>query len=258
MKLSISNIAWDKEYDEEIYSFLNQNEYAGIEIAPTRLFPENPYDKKDEIRKYAKNLKDRYNLSISSIQSIWYGKDQNIFNSKKDRDELIEYTKRAIDFANIIKCKNLVFGCPKNRSIPNKSKLEEAIDFFKELGDYASLNDTTLSIEPNPVIYNTNFINKTEEAFKICKMINSPGIMVNIDIGTMIYNDEKMDIVDKNIDLVNHIHISEPYLNKIKENKLHFQLKKLNYDKFFSIEMKNLNDLKIVKEIIYYIKRVIA
>ena len=35
MKYSISNIAWEKEYDGEMYSFLKENDVDGIEIAPT-------------------------------------------------------------------------------------------------------------------------------------------------------------------------------------------------------------------------------
>ena len=37
MKLSISNIAWDKAYDEEMYEYLSNNKFNGIEIAPTKI-----------------------------------------------------------------------------------------------------------------------------------------------------------------------------------------------------------------------------
>ena len=43
MKLAISNIAWSKEYDEEMYEFLSKNGIEGLEIAPTRIFEKNPY-----------------------------------------------------------------------------------------------------------------------------------------------------------------------------------------------------------------------
>ena len=42
MKLSISNIAWSDKYDKEMYQFLYKNQIEGIEIAPTRIFSENP------------------------------------------------------------------------------------------------------------------------------------------------------------------------------------------------------------------------
>ena len=48
MKLSISNIAWEKELDQEMYEYLSQICYDAIEIAPTRIFEETPYDKLKE------------------------------------------------------------------------------------------------------------------------------------------------------------------------------------------------------------------
>ena len=44
MKLAISNIAWTKEKDESMYAHLLQKGFQGLEIAPTRLFSERPYE----------------------------------------------------------------------------------------------------------------------------------------------------------------------------------------------------------------------
>jgi len=257
MNLSISNIAWSKELDEEIYQFLNKQGVTAIEIAPTRIFPENPYDNLKEACEYSKIIKDKYNLSISSIQSIWYGISESIFGSEKDREKLIDYTKKAIDFANVINCENLVFGCPKNRNIPSKGSLCYAIDFFKEVGDYAKQNNTIIAIEPNPVIYNTNFINTTKEAFEFCRIVDNKAIKVNVDLGTIIYNNEDFSTVKDSIELVNHIHISEPMLEPIEKRALHAELKYLQYNKYFSIEMGNKNDCELVKNKILYIMEVL-
>ena len=56
MKLAISNIAWSKEYDEEMYEFLSKNGIEGLEIAPTRIFEKNPYTHVSEIKDYAQKL----------------------------------------------------------------------------------------------------------------------------------------------------------------------------------------------------------
>ena len=79
MKYSISNIAWDKADDFAMYTFLQHNGIDGIEIAPTRLFP-NPYENIEMAQLYATMLKNRFNLEISSMQSIWFGQQGNIFN----------------------------------------------------------------------------------------------------------------------------------------------------------------------------------
>jgi sugar phosphate isomerase/epimerase len=262
VKLSISNIAWSAEYDEEMYEFLHENAIHGLEIAPTRLFPFQPYDNTSQVKDFRNNLKEKYNLAVSSIQSIWYGLSENIFESDASRKTLLDYTKKAIDFARALKCGNMVFGCPKNRTIPSNMPasvcMPIAYDFFRQIGDYANTKGTYIAIEPNPVIYNTNFINTTTEAFSVCRKIDNPCIKVNVDIGTIVFYEEHISILEDNIDLINHIHISEPRLVPIKKRLLHVDLIKmlrsLNYSKFFSIEMANQNDVDLIKQTILYVK----
>ncbi len=258
MKLSISNIAWQSENDGEMYEFLQKSGFSGLEIAPTRIYPERPYDRTADIKRFAQELFEGYGLKISSMQSIWYGMTQSIFGSESDRSKLTDYTKKAVDFAQAAGCANLVFGCPKNRVIPDESFIPTALEFFANLGDYASSAGVCIALEANPPIYNTNFMNTTDEAFDICRRTKSRGVGVNVDLGTIIYNGESLDSVRKNIELVNHIHISEPHLAPIERRDIHKELKTLDYDKFVSIEMGNKNDIDMVKSAVKYISEVLG
>lgn len=259
MKLSVSNIGWSKEDSPLVLSFMKENEYNGLEIAPTMIIPENPYDKINEIKDYAKMIKETYGLDIPSMQSIWYGQQGNIFN-KDEQKVLLEYTKKAILFAEAINCKNLVFGCPRNRNMEEGHTIDEVIPFFKELGDFAYLHNTVLAMEANPPIYNTNFINKTIDAIDLVKKVNSKGFLVNLDFGTIIENSEDLSIIEDNIEYINHIHISEPNLVKIENREEHKKLKEIvdknNYDKYISIEMKNTGNIEDIKETISYVKKI--
>ena len=172
MKYSISNIAWGKEYDGEMYSFLKENGVDGIEIAPTRIF-ENPYDRLEEAHLYSYMLKNKYGLTVSSMQSIWYGIGQNIFGTDEDRQFLTDYTKKAVLFAESMGIKNLVFGCPKNRNVPQGANIDIAFEFFKQIGDFAFEHGTNIALEPNPVIYNTNFLNYTKDCCEFVKKVDS-------------------------------------------------------------------------------------
>lgn len=259
MKLSISNIGWSAADDEIIYEELRRLNVEAIEIAPTRIFPEDTYLKLEEAKELKKRLKSQYGLSISSMQSIWYGKTENIFRSNREREVLFEYTKLAIKFASVLECKNLVFGCPKNRVIYNEKDYITAMEFFYKLGEYAYQNNTVLSLEPNPVIYNTNFINTTEDALLMVKQIKSKGFRVNLDTGTMICNNENFEVVKDNIDLIHHIHISEPHLQNIQRRKLHNQLAELLsgvYHNYISLEMGKRENNKDILESIEYMKEV--
>ncbi|MEG2082471.1 MAG: sugar phosphate isomerase/epimerase family protein [Oscillospiraceae bacterium] len=257
MKYSISNIAWDKKDDVEMYNFLCEQGIDGIEIAPTRLFCD-PYDNLERSQLYAQMLQNKYKLQVSSMQSIWYGVTQQVFGSEEERAFLTDHTKKAIDFAQSMGIKNLVFGCPKNRSVPQGKSPQEALGFFKELGEYALCHNTVLALEANPAIYNTNFLNTTAEACEFCKEIGSEGVKINIDFGTILHNKENPHIIKTYKNLVNHIHLSVPNLEYVEKIPEHATLKKvldkIDYENYLSIEMKKQNDIEKVKIAILYLK----
>lgn len=260
MRLSISNIAWSVEQDGQIYEIMKKYGFVGLEIAPTRIFPKKPYNEIKNATIWAENLKRERCFIVPSMQSIWFGRRERLFGSEKERHILADYTKRAIDFAAAIDCKNLVFGCPRNRVIPNGASEQIGIDFFKEIGDYAASKGTVIGMEANPSIYHTNYINDTVSALNLIEKVNSKGFLLNLDIGTMIQNEEPVEELKSKIKFINHVHISEPGLKPIKRRKLHQELKQIllyeNYQRFVSIEMGRVDDIKVLEKAIGYVRKV--
>ena len=206
MKLAISNIAWNSNDDLKVYAYLKEKNIKYLEVAPSKIVGDNPYDNVEKLGEEAQTLKEQYDLEIISMQSIWYKVEDNIFASDASFQKLVNYTKKAIDFAASINCPNLVFGCPKNRNMIDKEHdYFKALEFFKELGNYAYDKKVVLAIEPNPVIYNTNFLNYTEEALEFVKKINLPSIKINYDLGTVIYDKESFNILKENMMYIHHI-----------------------------------------------------
>ena len=266
MKLSISNIAWSAENDKFVYAMMKEYGFTGLEIAPTRIFPNEPYSQLDIAKKWSQNLNCVYGFCVPSMQSIWYGKNEHIFASEDERNSLVQYTKQAIEFAEAVGCKNLVFGCPRNRIIPENMEKTKACDiavkFFKELGEYAVLHNTVIGIEANPAIYNTNFINTTASALELISAVGSKGFRLNLDVGTMIYNKESLDVLNDNVLLINHVHVSEPYLKPVQKRNLHFDLitmlANVGYNGNISIEMGKTDDMDVLKETMCYVKDVVG
>ena len=260
MKISISNIGWSKENDIRVFNLMKEYGFTGLEIAPTRIFPENPYADLDAARKWTVKIKEDYGFEIPSMQSIWYGRSEKVFGSEEERVSLIDYTKKAIDFAEAVGCKNLVFGCPRNRSISETGDTNIAIEFFREIGDYAFLHHTVIAMEANPPIYNTNFINKTSEAIELIEKVDSKGFLLNLDVGTMIENEEDMDVVKDKLHLVNHVHISEPGLKPIQKREIHNELaemlKIVRYEGFVSIEVGKQERIDELEKMIQYVKNI--
>lgn len=260
MKLSISNIAWNSNLDDQVYEIMKQYDFTGLEIAPTRLFSEQPYEKINEAREWKEKIFSEHGFIISSMQSIWFGRQERIFGTKDERKILIDYTKKAIDFAASIECKNLVFGCPKNRNIPDGADPKTAIHFFKESGDYAADMGTTIALEANPTIYNTNYINDTLSAFELMERVKSEGFKINLDLGTILQNGENISELTGRVHFINHIHISEPGLKPIEERVVHEKLKQLlideDYQGFISIEMEKTNDILMIEDKIRYVRKI--
>lgn len=260
MNLSISNIAWAAEKDAAVYQIMRDFGFTGLEIAPTRIFPEQPYAKLEDAGKWSEDLKEKYGFSVPSMQSIWYGRQEKIFGSAEERQMLVEYTKKAIDFAETIGCKNLVFGCPRNRNLPDGVDSTIAVSFFKEIGDYAGEHHTTIGMEANPSIYNTNFVNTTEQALALIRKVDSTGFKLNLDLGTMIYNEEDVSALEGSVELINHVHISEPGLKPIEKRVIHSDLaaflKDAGYKGYVSIEMGRQDNLRVIENACGYVKEI--
>lgn len=257
MKLSISNIAWSME-DKPVYDLMKKYGFTGLEIAPTRIFPEAPYEDLVKAKNWREKLYKENGFEIPSMQSIWFGRQEKIFGSKEEREALLDYTKKAIDFAQAIQCHNLVFGCPRNRNIPENVDKDIAIPFFYELGEYALSKGTVIGMEANPPIYNTNYINDTLSAIDLIKKVGSAGFKLNLDVGTMIQNKEEVNELIGNVSLINHVHISEPGLKPIEMRELHSELmgvlEENGYEGYVSIEMGKVENLSILEKEMDYIR----
>ena len=260
MILSISNIAWIADNDEKVYGFMKEHGFSGLEIAPTRIFPEAPYEDLAAAGRWKEGLQARFGFTVPSMQSIWYGRKEKLFGSVEEREALLSYTKKAVDFAQAIGCGNLVFGCPVSRAIPEGKDAGSAISFFRELGEYAYAKQTVIGMEANPKIYNTNFINTTGEAFDLIEAVDSKGFLLNLDLGTMIENGESADILKGRTDLINHVHISEPGLKPVRKRKIHEQIAELlkagEYQKAVSIEMGRQEDIDLLSRTMEYVRNV--
>ena len=260
MKLAISNIGWTALNDSVMYQYICNEGFSGLEIAPTRVFSANPYENLQVAQNWADDLRLHYGLNIPSMQSIWYGRIEKIFGSEKERKALTDYTRQAIDFAAAIDCRNLVFGCPKNRVLDDRSKWQIGVDFFRELAVYAAKHDAVIGMEANPDIYGTNYINTTHEALNLLTEVDMSGFKLNLDLGTIIQNEESPDILRGQVQHISHVHISEPFLRPIEKRALHRKVADIlceeNYQGFVSIEMGKVEDLTVLKKVMTYVKEV--
>jgi sugar phosphate isomerase/epimerase len=244
MKLSASNIAWTSEYDHHVYKKLAETGCTSIEIAPTRLVGSEPYTEINikKSSRISKLILKNYGLRICSVQSLWFGVKQRIFSCQNDRNFLIDYTERALNYAAEIGASNVVFGCPSNRQIIGNEEPTIAIDFFSRCAELASQHDITFAMEANPKTYGTNFLNKNVQVYEFINKVNHQNLTMNYDIGSVIENKEKPILLERILPKVSHVHFSGPHLRPVINCHIYSEiasiLRNAGYKNYVSLEMR--------------------
>jgi D-psicose/D-tagatose/L-ribulose 3-epimerase len=245
MKLAASNIAWDPSEDDTVALILRSRGFSGVEIAPSKRW-ESPTDATEkEIVAYRDEWAKR-GLPIVAMQALLFGRpDLQLFGPEGARRALGEYLTAIIELAHGLGARALVFGSPRNRkrgAMPFDEATDIAVQFFRELGAVAASRECVLCIEPNPPIYDCDFINTTAEAVSLCERIASPGIKVNGDAGAIAANGEDLTTTSVQVQWFGHFHASEPGLGEIRDTPIHAglgtTLKSAQWPGWVSIEMK--------------------
>lgn len=273
MKLCISSLAWNIDNRNKIYDFLSKKEIKFIEIVPFKISNLGLYDEYNNYIKLKKEWED-FGLQAVSIQSLHFGLNNcSLFNSEMKRKNLYEYTLKSIEVASILGIEYIVFVSPKLRIIPenmaNYEANDIAIEFFTKLNDEAIKYNVVIGIEPNSKDYGTNFLTNTKDTFEFVKKINLKNIKINLDLSTIILENEN---ISQSIDLVNslnynfHCHISIPYLKNnyidYKNNLIEYLYKlktsKVNYCSIETVINNNneIENINTINEIIDFIKSV--
>lgn len=242
LKIAASNIGWSRADDARVLARMAELGFSGLEVAPTRVFEDEPYSRKAGFAKWAADVEAEHGLSVCSMQSIWRGRAESIFDGE-GAAALLAYTGEACAFAEAGHVGNLVFGCPGNRSVPQGRGGSEAAPFIEACGSLAAASGAVFALEANPPMYGTNFLNTTTEvADFLDAMGEAPGLGLNLDVGAMVCAGEGADVAERVFRHISHVHVSEPGLAPVEARRLHRELRAVledyGYDGYVSLEMR--------------------
>jgi sugar phosphate isomerase/epimerase len=265
MSLAMSNIAWPAHQDVMAYDLLQTKGVRGLEIAPTRIWPDLSVAHGPSAKALLSQLKG-HGLTPIGFQALLFGRpDLDIF-SPTSSEQCLAYLGRVLGLAASLDARALVFGSPKNRrrgTLGNDEAFELATCFFRALGDMAVARGLFVCLEPNPKEYGCDFICTVEEGARLVREVNSPGFKLHFDTGGMALNGEDAAAaIGQHIELAVSFHVSEPFLGGFAEPKADHAraasaLRAANYTGTVSIEMKALDDnLASVAGAIDYVRRV--
>jgi len=218
--LTVSNIAWRTEEEVEARETLKENRVGGVDIAPTKYWPDLTVVSDSQIKRAVKFWGER-GIKIVAMQSLLYGRqDLQIFGEAKKRREMLEYLYRVIYLGAKIGVRALVFGSPKNRAVGNDMSYKEAwetsIGFFAKLGKYSFDCGIAFCIEPNHPKSGCNFIVNHKQAVDLVREVNTAGLYLNLDTSTLFQSKEDIQkVIKAALPYAGHVHISEPSLKQV-------------------------------------------
>lgn len=265
--IAISNLAWDERVDQQIFEVMRNIRIYSLEISPFR-DAATISEVYKQFNDKMSELLNRYGIHIVALQSLMFRYPEvSFFKDESTRNEIFEHLVSVLEFSNKVGSTIVVFGSPKNK-IKGKLSREEVLDiaknFFRKLAEQAQRLNVTFCIEPTPAVYGADFIRSTGEALDFVKEVKHRSLKINLDIGSSILNNEKIEeIVPGNIEYIGHVHVSEPYLRAIDYNYLFHKniaqaLNNSNYKGIVSIEMlpTGKSDAKNISEILSFVKNV--
>ncbi len=253
MKLAVSNIAWNPEEQDAIIPILRDRGVGGIEVAPTKLWPDWAGADAASAESARRDF-EALGFAVPSMQAILFGKpDLSIFAAASDpiRAETLDHLALVARLAGALGARALVFGSPRNRDRGDRSPdvaFEIAAEFFREAGRICARHDTWLCLEPLPDAYGSNFATSWKEAARLVQAVDTPGFGLHLDTACIhMGGDDPAEAVLTCDGMIRHFHVSEPQLADLSNPTIDHKrvgeaLKSIGYGNWISLEMRRPDD----------------
>ena len=251
MKLAVSNIAWDAAENASILGALPGWGVSGLEIAPTKLWPDWVGAGPDAARAVRDSV-EAAGLRIPALQSVLFGRpDDQLFGSADSVRGLVRHMRMVAELAGILGAAAIVFGSPRNRdrqALSLAEAMDRAVPVLREIGDACAAADTCFCLEPNPEQYQCNFLTHWQEVAELVARVAHPGVGIHLDTACIsLAGDDVVEAIAACGPVMRHFHVSEPALGGVARPSLDHArfgaaLRQSSYGGFVSIEMRRQDD----------------
>jgi D-psicose/D-tagatose/L-ribulose 3-epimerase len=221
LKVSVSNIAWPAAMDGLAYHLLAQNGIGGIEVAPTRVWPDWSGITPQALAEL-KSAIAAEGLQVSSLQAILFQKPElQLFAEGSAAKAFADHLRFCAELAAQLGAKSVVFGAPRNRdrgSLSEDEAFDRAVALFGPIAEVYTANGVALGLEANPVQYACNFVTHGATAARLVRAVDNPGLRLHLDIACAAMAGEDIaTLVRANADILTHFHASEALLGAVGE-----------------------------------------
>ena len=176
--------------------FFAQHGIDAVEIAPTKYWPA-PVRRPRPTSSAANSSGPSRNVPIRAMQSLLFGMPNlNIFQPAV-ADETLRLSEAHLANRRRVGRQTVRLRiAEKPRSRPAERSADAnrlAADFFRPLAESAHELGVVFCLEPNPAVYQCNFMTNTAEALAVVDAVDHPGLGLHLDSGIMCLNGESFE-----------------------------------------------------------------
>jgi len=215
MKLAFSNIAWAPHDDPDVLALLSRQGIAGIEVAPTKIWPKWEGATPTAAQTYRSHLRN-LGFDIPALQAVLFGRPEARLFDRDGEVAFVSHLTYVAELAGELGARAVVLGAPRQRdrgTLTMEAAFDRAAEILHGLAGTFAARGTCLCIEPNPRRYACNFIVNASEGADLVRRVNHPGFGLHLDAAAMfLEGDDPAQLWPELGSLVRHFHISEPDL----------------------------------------------
>jgi len=270
MKFAICNEIFKGWNLEKVFAYAADLGYDGVELAPFTL-ANSVTDISASERQNLREAAARIGIEIAGIHWVLVKPEGLSVNHPEQaiRQRTSAYLCQLVNFCADVGGKRLVFGSPKQRTVPpgvsSKQAREWASETFKPSVAQAERREVTICLEPlTPA--ETNFINSAAEAIEFVEPFQSPGFKIILDVKAMCSEAKPIpEIIHQSWPHFAHFHANDPNLKgpgfgKVEYKPIAAALKQVGYNGFVSVEVFNFDEGPevIASKSLEYLRRAFA
>lgn len=215
--LSYSHISFQK-FNEDSIALMKKQSINSLELAPAKIVSFTKADILSYHKKFSEFLWN-YEISVSSMQSLMYGVDCQIYRSKSEMQFAYDHLMNVIEIAKLYDCPHLVFANPKNRKKGNYYSTDIELEFFTNIAQICKSANIICGVEANPPTYGTDTLNTNREVIKLINEVNSEFLRWNFDLASFVYDGLESSFILQNLSLISNVHLSEIGLVDFEDSK---------------------------------------
>ena len=192
----------------------------------------------------------------------WDGSIGGSATNSSDHEKWLQQGQKMLDFANAIDCpKGIILSGMTQSDLTVEQMNKNLLTAFGKAGQMAEKAGVVLVIEPlnSLVDHSGYYLDRTEEAVKIIRQVNSPNLKLLFDVYHMqIMQGNILDFIEKNIDIIGHFHSAGvPGRAELFDTEINYpvivkKIDQLGYEGCFGLEyfpkLDNEESLKITLE----------